>query len=114
MQPTASSAPPARRSTGTAPAEWQRSQTTRAPAARARSVSPGDVGDLAAAVVDVRVHDQRGAVERRGDIVDEPQLDAALRGQAFEHVAVGREAAALDDQRPGAEVERRARRACRG
>ena len=68
---------------------------------------PRHVCDRAAAVVHVRVHHERGAVERGPDVVDQPQLQPALGGQALEHVAVGREAAALDDQRAGAQVERR-------
>ena len=100
MQPTASSTPVALRSTGIAPAECERSQTT------CGAVSAGHVGDLAGAVADVREHHQRRVLARRLlGRVDQAQLAAAARGEALEHVAVGGEVAAVGDDRALARLE---------
>ena len=113
MQPTASSAPAARRSTGTAPAEWLRSQISVAPRSRAAAWSAREVGQRAAAVADVGEHDDVAAPARqRGGLrlaVEQPQLEPALGGDPLEHVAVGREVAAVGHERAAAAcVERRA------
>ena len=99
--------PPPRRSTGTAPAECERSQTT-SRRARGGGRQRGHVGERARAVVDVREHDERG---RRGSrdggpsgVVEQPQLAPARRGEPLEHVAVGREVAAVGDDRAAPRV----------
>ena len=104
MQPTASSTPLARRSIGSAPAEWERSHTT---SRVGGSGQRGHVGDLARPVADVREdHERRAALAHRLlRRVDHPQLAAAAGREALEHVAVGREVAAVGDDRPGARVE---------
>ena len=113
MQPTASSTPASlevdRRR---APTECERSQTTCASWRRATSVIAAHVGQRARAVGDVGEHDERGGAvgeraprassgcgpcERVG--LEQPQLEAALGAQALEHVAVGREVAAVGDDR---------------
>ena len=88
------------RSTGIAPAECERSQTTCGRGER------GHVGDLAGAVADVREHHQRRVLPRRLlRRVDEAQLAAAAGGEPFEHVAVGGEVAAVGDDRALARLE---------
>ncbi len=110
MQPTASSAPAARRPTGIAPAEWLRSQISVAPRSRRGGLERRQVGDRAAAVADVREDDDvaRPARERRrvGLAVELAQRDAALGRDPLEHVAVGGEVAAVGDERAAARHRR--------
>ena len=67
MQPTARSAPAASSLTGTDPAEWHRSHSTRAPASCTSAVIRGHVGERAATVGDVRQADQRDVGPERGE-----------------------------------------------
>ena len=116
MQPTARSTPQRSSSTGTDPAEWQRSHSDEG----ARVVDDGgdrlDVGQVARAVRDLAEHHDRGPLPHgRADLVDgdaglavdvDPAHgQAPLGGDALDDVAVGGEVVGVDDDlvaaRPG-------------
>ena len=96
MQPTASSAP--------ASAQADRdgaggvAQVPDDGRARRAGLDRGEVAQRAAAVVDVGEDEQLALP--RGGLVVEPQLEAVLRGEPLEHVAVGGELVAVGDEGP--------------
>ena len=99
-------------STGTAPAECERSQIDRAPRSKRLHV-----GQRAGAVVDVARarrapsgHARRAAGRAAGRRLEDPQLEPARAGDALEHVAVGREVVLVGDERARATGRRRAAR----
>ena len=115
MQPTARSTSQPPRSTGSAPAECDRSQTASAPGVVHRAGDAGHVVRPAGAVVDVREADDRDVVVEDGaDLLrfDAHHPQPQQVGHRVGDVEVGREVARLDHQRaavraqPGGRDER--------